>query len=71
MTDISMNSSIQITRNSCFKIKQIISDLEKKLAIKYNNQDTVSNTSNGNNPAGVVGSVKDNSYYSWVNSLRQ
>lgn len=66
-----MNSSIQITRNSCFKIKQIISDLEKKLATRYNNEDMVSNNSNGNITAGVVGSVKDNSYYSWVNSLRQ
>ena len=85
MTDISMNiceskhntnntNPIDIfTRHSCFKIKQIVEDLEKKLATRYNVESLRSFTipPKESVPAGVSGSVIDNSYRNWVGSLRQ
>jgi len=89
MTDISMNiCEIQhntnrntnntidaFTRQSCFKIKQIVEDLEKKLAKRYNIPENNISSSNPNptplSPAGIQGSIVDNSYRNWVGSLRQ
>lgn len=78
MTDVSNNQVIEIeietiTKMSCFKIKQIIEDLEKKLAKRYNTvSSTVSFISQNNDvPAGVSGSIIDNSYRDWVGSLRR
>jgi divalent metal cation (Fe/Co/Zn/Cd) transporter len=78
MTDVSNNQVIEIeietiTKMSCFKIKQIIEDLEKKLAKRYNTvSSTVSSISQNNEvPAGVSGSIIDNSYRDWVGSLRR
>ena len=74
MTNISNNQTIEtITKMSCFKIKQIIKDLEKKLATRYNTvSHTVSSISQSNEaPAGVSGSIIDNSYRHWVGSLRR
>lgn len=70
MTDISSNPTIKsITRQSCFKIKQIIEELEKKIEIRYNiPPPTVDPTSRA--PAGVAGSIIDNSYRNWTGSLR-
>ena len=63
------------TRQSCFKIKQIVEDLEKKLAKRYNIPENNISLSSQNptplSPAGVQGSIIDNSYRNWVGSLRQ
>lgn len=63
------------TRQSCFKIKQIVEDLEKKLAKRYNIPENNISSSSQNptplSPAGVQGSIIDNSYRNWVGSLRQ